>query len=293
MIGIKQRFKFFFIAFLVFALPTVGNADEFLKVYACSFTSETNQAEQTPSEIIKSLPFYIHFDNEENVVIWNDGLHYISTRSVYHPPTIISSGGVTALDADRLDDYRWDFKLKNFTHRTETEIIFNQKELTFRLTTTSNNQFNRDIGICIIERESPLSTTDPKRNSIGNSQVNRSEKRVIDRLTKKLVPLRTGDDKDAFRNQVANCWSVNVGSRAANVTVTIAMEMQPDGKVIASSIQMIAFEGGNQSDATEAFQAGRRAILRCQKDGYNLPKDKYDQWRNVEIKFDPSEMRKR
>ena len=110
---------------------------------------------------------------------------------------------------------------------------------------------------------------------------------------KKSGPPLTGGEKDAFRNQVSNCWSVNVGSRAANVTVTIAMEMQPDGKVVASSLEMIGFEGGNQSDANVAFQAGRRAILRCQKDGYDLPKDKYDQWRNVEIKFDPSEMRKR
>jgi hypothetical protein len=110
---------------------------------------------------------------------------------------------------------------------------------------------------------------------------------------KKSGPPLTGGEKDAFRNQVSNCWSVNVGSRAANVTVTIAMEMQPDGKVVASSLEMIGFEGGNQSDANVAFQAGRRAILRCQKNGYDLPKDKYDQWRNVEIKFDPSEMRKR
>ena len=293
MIGIKQRFKFFFIAFLVFALPTVGNAHEFLKVYACSFTSETNQAEQTPSEIIKSLPFYIHFDDEENVVIWNDGLHYISTRSVYHPPTIISSGGVTALDADRLDDHRWDFKLKNFTHRTETEIIFDQTELTFRLTTTSNNQFNRDIGICIIEQESLLSIAESKPDSTIEPQVNRSEKLVVDKPAKRSGPSLTGGEKDAFRNQVSNCWSVNVGSREANVTVKIAMEMQPDGKVVASSLEMIGFEGGNHVAVKEAFNAARRAILRCQKDGYNLPKDKYDQWRNIEIKFDPSEMRAR
>ena len=109
----------------------------------------------------------------------------------------------------------------------------------------------------------------------------------------KSGPPLTGGEKNAFRKQVGNCWSVNVGSRAADVTVTIAMQMQPDGKVVASSLEMIGFEGGNQSDANVAFQAGRRAILRCQKDGYDLPKDKYDQWRNVEIKFDPSEMRKR
>ncbi|MDO7707324.1 MAG: energy transducer TonB, partial [Loktanella sp.] len=42
-----------------------------------------------------------------------------------------------------------------------------------------------------------------------------------------------------------------------------------------------------------AFQAARRAILRCQSGGYQLPADKYDQWKEVEITFDPSGMRLR
>ena len=78
-------------------------------------------------------------------------------------------------------------------------------------------------------------------------------------------PPLTGGEIHAFRNQVANCWSVNVGSRAANVAVTIAMEMHPDGKVVASSLEMIGFEGGNQYNANVAFQAARRAVLRCQR----------------------------
>lgn len=99
--------------------------------------------------------------------------------------------------------------------------------------------------------------------------------------------------RSSFIDEVANCWSVNVGSRAANVAVTISMSLLPDGKVEASSLHMVDYEGGNQSDANVAFQAGRRAILRCQKDGYDLPKATYDDWRHMTIKFDPSEMRKR
>jgi hypothetical protein len=106
-------------------------------------------------------------------------------------------------------------------------------------------------------------------------------------------PQLIGDEMEPFPYQVAPCWSVNVGSRAANVAVTIGMELLPDGKVVASSLELVDFEGGNQSDANVAFQAGRRAILRCQKDGYDLPEDEYHLWRNLEIKFDPSEMRKR
>jgi len=35
-------------------------------------------------------------------------------------------------------------------------------------------------------------------------------------------------------------------------------------------------------------------VLRCQtQDGYQLPADKYDQWQDVTITFDPSSMRLR
>jgi len=71
------------------------------------------------------------------------------------------------------------------------------------------------------------------------------------------------------------------------------MELQSAGRVIASSLEMTDFEGGNQSDANVAFQAARRAILRCQKDGYNLPIAKFAQWKNLEVTFDPKSMRKR
>lgn len=103
----------------------------------------------------------------------------------------------------------------------------------------------------------------------------------------------TGSEKEAFKNQVLNCWAVNIGSRAANVSVIVSMDMQPNGKVVASSMEMIGFKDGNQSDANVAFQAARRAVLRCQKDGYDLPKDKYEHWRNIELTFDPNEMRRK
>ena len=101
----------------------------------------------------------------------------------------------------------------------------------------------------------------------------------------------TGGEKEAFKNQVLNCWAVNIGSRAATVRVIVSMDMQPDGKVVASSMEMIGFKDGTQSDANFAFQAARRAILRCQRDGYDLPKDKYEHWRNIELTFDPNEWR--
>jgi hypothetical protein len=54
---------------------------------------------------------------------------------------------------------------------------------------------------------------------------------------------------------------------------------------------MIGFEGGSEASARLAYEAGRRAIIRCGQNGYPLPAEKYDQWKEVEITFDPEKMR--
>ena len=103
-------------------------------------------------------------------------------------------------------------------------------------------------------------------------------------------PVSSGE-KDALRLAVQGCWSVDPGARWARTTVTVAMNMTQDGKVVASSLRMIASEGGDASTANAAFGAARRAILLCQKDGYPLPPEKYGQWREIEMTFNPERMR--
>lgn len=103
-------------------------------------------------------------------------------------------------------------------------------------------------------------------------------------------PLSAGE-KEALRVAVSQCWNVDVGGRSSQVTVTLAMSLDPSGKVVANSLRLIGSEGGNDQSAQTAFQAARRAILRCQKDGYDLPAEKYAQWRDIEMTFNPERMR--
>ncbi|EKE44448.1 putative TolA protein [Oceaniovalibus guishaninsula JLT2003] len=104
-------------------------------------------------------------------------------------------------------------------------------------------------------------------------------------------PLSAGE-KDAMRVAVQRCWVVDVGSEAAGVTVTVGFEMTPDGRVVGSSLRELDNDGAGAAAKT-AYEAARRAILRCQDDGYDLPVDKYEHWRNVEIVFNPGNMRLR
>lgn len=103
-------------------------------------------------------------------------------------------------------------------------------------------------------------------------------------------PMSSGE-KDALRLAVQACWNVDPGARWAQTTVTVAMNMTRDGKVVESSLRMIASEGGDRSTVEPAFGAARRAILLCQNDGYPLPPEKYGQWQEIEMTFNPERMR--
>lgn len=108
-----------------------------------------------------------------------------------------------------------------------------------------------------------------------------------------IVPPATGSKMEGFGASVIRCWNVDPGSQAARVTMTVGFSLLPDGRVDGDVRQVSAL--GGDADAIEiAFQAARRAILRCQSSGgYKLPADKYDQWKEVEVIFDQSGIRLR
>ncbi len=105
-------------------------------------------------------------------------------------------------------------------------------------------------------------------------------------------PPMTGAERDSFRIAVNRCWNVDPGSVAARVTVEVAFNLDRDGAVQGNNVRLLSSQGDSGAVDT-AFNAARRAILRCQSGGYQLPADKYDQWQEVVITFDPSGMRLR
>jgi hypothetical protein len=104
-------------------------------------------------------------------------------------------------------------------------------------------------------------------------------------------PPMTGSERDSFRIAVNSCWNVDLGSVAARVIVEVGFTLNRDGTLDGEP--RLLSSDGDQSATSTAFKAARRAILRCQRGGYQLPADKYDQWREVVITFDPSGMRLR
>ena len=75
---------------------------------------------------------------------------------------------------------------------------------------------------------------------------------------------------------------------AYNAVETYAMN--EDGTPRAESIRMVGSDGGGEAAARKVFDTARRAILRCGARGFPLPSEKYDQWRQIEMRFNPEGM---
>jgi hypothetical protein len=112
--------------------------------------------------------------------------------------------------------------------------------------------------------------------------------------TAETGPPMTGGEKDALVIAVKQCWNVgSLSTDALNTVVTVGVSMDQSGKPVSGSIRMIGYEGGSEASAQQAYEAGRRAIIRCGQNGFPLPPEKYAQWQEVEITFDPEQMRMR
>ncbi|MEP2641956.1 MAG: energy transducer TonB, partial [Roseobacter sp.] len=105
-------------------------------------------------------------------------------------------------------------------------------------------------------------------------------------------PPLTSGEKDALRVAVQACWNVgSLSTDALNTTVIVNVAMSQDGKPVTGSIRMASSSGGTDQAARQAFEAARRAIIRCGARGFDLPVEKYSQWQEIEMTFNPERMR--
>ncbi len=96
---------------------------------------------------------------------------------------------------------------------------------------------------------------------------------------------------DALRSEIAPCWSPPVDAPdPSDLIVEFELFLNPDGSV-ARPPQLAASSAAaaaNNSYTRAAAEAARRAIYTCAP--YKLPANQYNQWRDIEIQFDPRQM---
>lgn len=114
-----------------------------------------------------------------------------------------------------------------------------------------------------------------------------------DPVGQNLAPETVG----AFLGQIAQCWNMAAASTdAQQTTVTMAFDLNPDGTVTAGSFTRKGYTGGSEASAEVAYRVAEQAVTECAtrgRSGYDLPPEKYDLWRQIELRFNPETMRLR
>lgn len=100
----------------------------------------------------------------------------------------------------------------------------------------------------------------------------------------------TSNELDAIRQHIEPCWNLPAGARdAGSMVVEIRATLNPDGQVRTA---VIVNDARARSDGfyRSMAESALRAMLnpRCQP--LPLPLDKYSEWRDMVIFFDPQEM---
>ena len=92
---------------------------------------------------------------------------------------------------------------------------------------------------------------------------------------------------DALRRRLSECWSPPVGAaNAPNLKVVLRVLFKRDGSVASSPVLVAATPSPYGPAMAES---AKRAILSCQPFTMLSPKT-YEQWKDIEITFDPRDM---
>jgi len=96
----------------------------------------------------------------------------------------------------------------------------------------------------------------------------------------------TVSEVDALRTRIAQCWTPPSGwTDPAEVRVVMIINLSPDGSV-AQTPQVVEAPVGRY--ANTAPESAVRAVRACAP--YVLPPEKYPDWKEVKITFDPRAM---
>lgn len=100
----------------------------------------------------------------------------------------------------------------------------------------------------------------------------------------------TMSDLDALRLQLATCWNVPAGARdVENLNVIINVIVNPDRTVKKVSV-VDARRYGMDTFYRAMADSAMRALRNPLCNPLNLPEEKYSQWHDLNINFNPSEM---
>ncbi|MEK7801115.1 MAG: energy transducer TonB, partial [Pseudomonadota bacterium] len=95
---------------------------------------------------------------------------------------------------------------------------------------------------------------------------------------------------DALRQQLGQCWSIMAGAESADdLRVEVQVSVNADRTVNSAKVVDLS-RYGSDTFFRAAADSALRALRNPLCTPLNLPSDKYDQWHDMTIVFDPKEM---
>lgn len=96
-------------------------------------------------------------------------------------------------------------------------------------------------------------------------------------------------EKDALRGMIGRNWNVPTGApRPEDLIVIIHFALNPDGTLASAPLIVNAGRYASDSFFRAAADAAIRAVKMTQP--FKLPPEKYNDWREIELTFDPRDM---
>jgi hypothetical protein len=142
------------------------------------------------------------------------------------------------------------------------------------------------------EIETPAPSEAPAADPVNNNDVLAALQEAAQEpaVAPSGPPLSSGE-REALRVAVAQCWNIgSLSSEALQTTIVVTVTMKQDATPVNESIRMLSASGGSDAAARRVFDSARRAIILCGARGLSLPPEKFSQWQNIEMTFDPRKM---
>jgi len=98
-----------------------------------------------------------------------------------------------------------------------------------------------------------------------------------------LSPPLTKNEEDVLVEQINKCWKPKT---KYSVSIVLKVKMNRDGTVQHDSINLLSsFEEKDKLLVNELFDEAKKALINCENGGYNLPLEKYEHWKEIEMNF--------
>lgn len=97
-------------------------------------------------------------------------------------------------------------------------------------------------------------------------------------------PTLSQTEKFKLLSDIQKCWTQPTGlSEAADLRVVIGVNFDANGE-LAANPTLVEPAQVSSPEMKAVFETGRRAIIRC-NGKYDLPLEKYEMWKYIEIAF--------